>query len=89
MKNKKQYIVHDVDLTKRKELYDYLKEEGYIFIDGLKEYYVNAKFPFVIEKNIVWICNSITCCAAAAQNGSIITIEKYFKKVKKEVHKDK
>ena len=78
MKNKKQYIVHDINLTKREELYEYLEKENYIFLHGNKEYFINAKFPFFIEKNIVWICNSITCCAVAAQKGCIITIDEYF-----------
>ena len=78
MKNNKQYIVHDADFIKREELYDYLEKRNYIFPDGKKEYYVNSKFPFVIDRNVVWICNSITCCAAAAQKGCIITIDEYF-----------
>ena len=80
MKSKKQYIVHDANVTKRENLYNYLEKEKYVFLDGEKEYYINSKFPFVIEKNIVWICNSITCCACAAQNNIIITIEEYLKK---------
>lgn len=81
MKSKKQYIVHDVNLSKREELYDYLEKEKYIFLDGTREYYINSKFPFVIENNVVWICNSITCCACAAQSGAIMTIKEYYKKL--------
>lgn len=87
MKNKKQYIVHDTDLTKREELYNYLDKEKYVFFDGKKDYCINSKFPFVIEKNIVWICNSITCCACAAQSGCIITPDEYYKEVKANVKK--
>ena len=81
MKNNKQYIVHDVKLIKRKILYNYLKENNYKFLDGEKEYYISSKFPFVIEEKVVWICNSITCCAAAAQSKRIITVDEYFKKL--------
>ena len=78
MKSNKQYIVHDKDINKREELYNYLEKESYTFLDGPKEYYVNNKFPFVIENNVVWICTSITCCAAAAQCGAILTTQEYY-----------
>lgn len=77
-----QYIVSPENKLKRDELYEYLDKNNYNFVDD-KEYYVDSNFPFVIEENKrVWICNSITCCACAAQAGQIINTEEYFKKVK-------
>lgn len=45
---------------------------------------INSSFPFVIDfiDNAFWICESITCCACAAQSGKILTIEK-FKEIEK------
>ena len=41
-----------------------------------KERMINNKFPFVVDmkKKEFWVCESVACCAAAAQNGVIITI---------------
>jgi len=43
---------------------------------------INSKFPFVVDfkRKDFWVCESITCCACAAQNGLIISFEEFIKK---------
>ena len=76
-----QFIVKDSDKTKRKEFYDYIKKtynlnNSYPYF---KKNFIKNDFPFVIDfkENSFWICESVTCCAAAAQNGAIITIDEF------------
>ena len=76
-----QYIVSPENKEKREELYDYLDKNDYYFPCGEKEDYINSNFPFVIEDHRAWICDSITCCACAAQAGGIITTEEFFKAI--------
>ena len=79
MRGYKQYIVYDLNFDKREKLCNYLEEHNYRFLDGDRSYYVNSKYPFVISKSEVWICSSITCCAAAAGAGIIISIDEFLK----------
>ena len=76
----KQYIVQSYIIDERKFFYDYLIDNDYSPVENFKHIdFINNKFPFVIEPNkTFWICQSITCCAAASQCGAIITIEDYF-----------
>jgi len=78
-----QYIISESDKVKRKEFYDYIMNKyNYEVIHHSKVEMINSKFPFVVDhKNkVFWVCESITCCAAAASNGVIITIDE-FKKI--------
>ena len=84
----KQFIVTEGNKDKRAIFYDYIMDTyklklGYPLN---KEGFVNSKFPFVVDfkrKNF-WICDSITCCAAASSNGQIISIDDFFNEIKKD-----
>lgn len=79
---KKQYIVQSNNINEREIFYNFLINNGYIPVKNNKNY-INNKFPFVVEPNkTFWICESITCCAAAASCGAIITIDQYFNIIK-------
>ena len=79
---KEQYMVHDTDISNRKAFYEYIKNKYNLKIRMTKKRMVQNKFPFVIDfiDNSFWVCESITCCACAAQNKKIITIEKFKEK---------
>ncbi len=77
-----QYIIKESDKDKRREFYDYIMDKyNYKIIHHDKEHMINSKFPFVIDhkKKEFYVCESITCCALAEQNGLIITIDEYKK----------
>ena len=84
---KNQYIVSEPNKKKREEFFDYINNEYNLDIcyPYTKEEFIKSNFPFVIdfkEKNF-WICDSITCCACAAQAKQIIGI-KEFKNINNE-----
>ena len=76
----KQYIVNSKDISERETLYNYLMDNGYQPVENFKhQEFINNTFPFVIESNqTFWICESITCCAAASSCNAIITIYDFF-----------
>ena len=85
MKKRTQYIIRESDKVKRREFYDYIMNKyNYKVIHHTKEEMINSIFPFVVyhKDKTFWVCESITCCAAAQQNGVIITIDE-FKKISK------
>jgi len=82
---KGQYIVQETNNEERKAFYNYI-----IYTYNLKDFInkkelLETKFPFVVDfdEDIFWICNSITCCACAAQNNKIIDIPKFKALVRK------
>ena len=78
-----QFIIREGDKNKRREFYDYIMNKfNYKIIHHDKEHMINSKFPFVVDykDKVFWVCESITCCAMAQQNGVIITIDE-FKKI--------
>ena len=79
-----QYIVKCKDIEERKMLYNYLIDNGYQPVDNFKhQNFINNTFPFVIEPNqTFWICESISCCAAASSCHAIITVNEYFNCIK-------
>lgn len=85
MKTKTQYIVQEDNKMKREQFYDFIIKNYDLKITYpyYKEEFINSNFPFVIDfkEKLFWICESITCCAAAAQRGVIFTIDE-FKKMK-------
>ncbi len=82
-----QYIVNENDLLKREEFYDFIVDNYNLKISYpfIKERFVNNHFPFVVDynDNSFWICESVTCCAAAASNHVIITIDEFKSKVRR------
>ena len=82
-----QFIVEETDNKKREKFYDYITQKYDLRISYpfYKENFIESGFPFIVdfkERNF-WVCESITCCAAAASRGVIISI-KDFKKIEKE-----
>ena len=76
-----QFIVEENDAHKRKDFYDYIvnKYDFKILYPYDRVKFINSKFPFIVdfkEKNF-WVCESITCCAAAASQKVIITIDEF------------
>ena len=80
----KQYIVQSHNTSERLCFYNYLITNGYVPVKNFQnQNFINNNFPFVIEANrTFWICQSITCCAAAASCGAIISIDDYFNIIK-------
>lgn len=79
-----QFTVQENDYKKRKKFYEFIinNYDLKICYPYEKERFINNNFPFVVdfkEKNF-WVCESVTCCAAAAQFGKIYTIDE-FKKI--------
>ena len=79
---RKQFIVDEKDLNKRKEFYNYIVNtyDFKVCYPYTKESFINNKFPFVVDFNEkkFWISDSITCLACAAQNKVIFTIDDFF-----------
>ena len=86
-----QYIVKESDINKRIDFYNDILAR-YELKDLLREFDIESGFPFVVDfdKKTLWVCNSITCLAAASQCGKIITIDEFEermnqKKLRKQV----
>ena len=86
---KKQYIVNESNKVKRSYFFDYIIKKYNLKVEYpfIKEEFVSSNFPFVIDfnENIIWICNSITCCAISAQNHLIKTIDEFKKAINNEI----
>ena len=78
---KKQYIVQVHGLKEREEFYNYIVNNYKLKQYFPKEYMIHSLFPFVVDfsKKDFWVCESITCCACAAQNHLILTKEEFLK----------
>ena len=80
-----QYIVSEHDKKKREELYDYICNNYHLEVcyPFSKDAFINSKYPFVIDfkEHILWICESITCLACAAQNDLIISTSEFRKMI--------
>lgn len=81
---KKQYIVQESNKEKREEFYEYIINNYDLFVESSKDYMIESNFPFVVDfkENNFWICNSVTCCACAAQKGKIIDVKKFKERVR-------
>ena len=81
---KDQYIVSESDINKRVLFYEEVMNHFKLKVLLPKEKMVNSKFPFVVDliKKEFWVCDSITCCAAAASVGKIITTSDFKKLLK-------
>ena len=80
---KKQYFVQSKDKPKREVLFNYITKYTKMKTKESKKDMMNSNFPFVVDykTNHFWICNSITCCACAAQRNQIITVEEFMSMV--------
>ena len=79
----KQFIVSEANILKRKDFYDYLKNNYSLKIlyPFEKEKFINSKYPFVVDfkENNLWIVENITCLACAVSSKKIISIEEFKK----------
>ena len=83
---KEQILVEEHDKKKRLEFYHYIHDNFEIEdTDNLEFMIETNNFPFVVDfkRNQFWVCASITCCACAAHDHKIISIEEFKKKVGK------
>ena len=82
MKKRTQFIIKEADINKRKEFLDYIKNKyDFKLVNYTEEEIINNKFPIVIDfkEKVIWVCESISCLAIAAQKGLIISIEKFLR----------
>ena len=72
-------IYDEIDIKDKLEIKKFIDESV-----NEKELFIDSIFPFVVDfkEKSFWICESVTCCAAAAACGSIINSEE-FKKVRR------
>ena len=78
---KTQFIVNAAGKEKRKVFYEYIGNTYKLdkYYPFFKRRFINSNFPFVIDfkEKSFWICDSITCCACAAQTNNIFTIDQF------------
>ena len=81
-----QFIISESDKEKRGLFYDYITNnyKFKIWFPYTKEKFISSEFPFVVdfEENSFWVCESITCCACAAQAKIIISISQFLENEK-------
>ena len=77
--NKEQYMVQESDKIRRKEFYDYIVSNYTLKVYDSMYKMIHSHFPFIVDfkDNSFWVCESITCCACAAQKKKIITIDQF------------
>ena len=81
-----QFNVQESDKVKRKEFYEYIKKTYKLknWYPYRKSKFISSNFPFVVDfkEKMFWVCESITCCAMAAQQHVIFTIDEFKEMVK-------
>ncbi len=77
---KEQFIVQEPNKKKREEFINYINQQFKLKNHYSKEEMIDSNYPFVIDfqKKDFWICESITCCACAAQAHKIISIKEFI-----------
>ena len=77
---KKQYIVQVHGLLERNAFYNYIINNFKLNTYYPREYMIKSIFPFIVDlsTNEFWVCESITCCACAAQNKQIISDDEFY-----------
>ena len=85
--SKHQFIVRESDKDKRKEFYEYIHNNYKLkdLFHSKQDMIDYNHFPFVVDfkEKKFWVCTSVACCAAAAQNNKIITIQEFKERNKK------
>ena len=78
---KTQFIVKVAGKQERKAFYEYIVNTYKLdkYYPFFKRRFIKSNFPFVIDfkEKSFWICDSITCCACAAQTNNIFTIDQF------------
>lgn len=79
MEKRYQYIVSIAGKENRYNFIKYINSNYKLKQRFTVDYMVESRFPFVVDfkKKDFWVCESITCCACAAQNGMIISFEQF------------
>ena len=79
---KEQYMVHDSDIFNRNAFYEYIINKYNLLVRMERDKMIGSKFPFVVDfkDKSFWVCESVTCCACAAQKKKILTIEQFKEK---------
>ncbi len=77
-----QLIVQESDKVKRGQFFDYITNK-YTFVVWYpyeRKRFQESRFTFVVDfkEKSFWVCESITCCACAAQAGVIISIDEFY-----------
>ena len=80
-----QYIIKESNVEERKKFYNYIISKYNFEVWNNEDVYYYSKFPFVVDfkEKKFWVCESITCCAAAQQGGVIISIGEFKKTINK------
>ncbi len=76
---KKQFMIQPNNIIERINFYYYIHNKYNLLEHFTKEEMISSKFPYVVDfnDNSFWVCESITCCACAAQNKQIISIDEF------------
>ena len=81
MRKRTQFIVLEGDKQKRKEFYEYIMKTYKLkkYYPFFKRRFVDSNFPFVVDfgDNSFWVCESVTCCACAAGQHVMISIDEF------------
>ena len=81
MRKRTQFIVLEGDKDKRREFYEYIMKTYKLkkYYPFFKRRFINSNFPFVVDfgDNSFWISESVTCCACAAQQHVMISIDEF------------
>ena len=76
-----QFIVQEANKRKRKAFYNYINAKYDLtnWYPFEKAAFIKSGFPFVVDfkEKSFWICDSITCCACAAQAKVIYSIDEF------------
>ncbi len=78
---KTQFIVNVAGKEERIAFYEYIVNTYKLdkYYPFFKRRFIKSNFPFVIDfkEKSFWICDSITCCACAASQGVIYTVDQF------------
>ena len=84
---RKQFIVKESNKKNREEFYDYITCKYKLDVEYpyTKDEFIESSFPFVVdfEENNFWICDSVTCCACAASQHVMFSIDDFKKMIRK------
>ncbi len=90
---KTQFIVAVSGKEERKKFYEYIVNTYKLDIHYpfFKKRFVKSAFPFVIDfkEKKFWVCDSVTCCACAAQAKVIYTPDQFKTMTKNDYDKYK
>ena len=80
------------DSQRRRELIEFLEDKGYsVVIDKItnRELLIESKFPILINSGdkTITMYHTVTCAAAAASSGSLISVEKFYNTFKEQTYR--